>query len=113
MFYSKTTGGFYDREIHGDNIPADAVEITVEQHQALIDGQSQGKRIVADEQGFPVLADPPAPTAEEIRSQINAENRAYLTSTDWYVTRFAETGVAIPDEIKAARQSARDAIIDG
>ena len=27
MFYSKSTGGFYDTAIHGDNIPADAVEI--------------------------------------------------------------------------------------
>lgn len=61
MFYSKATGGFYDREIHGDNIPADAVEITIEQHRSLIDGQSQGKRIVADKKGFPVLEDIPAP----------------------------------------------------
>ncbi len=57
MFYSKTTGGFYDRAIHGDSIPADAVEITSESHNALMAGQSSGKRIVADENGFPVLAD--------------------------------------------------------
>ena len=73
MFYSKTTGGFYDTAIHGDNIPVDAVEITVEEHQALIDGQSQGKLIQADANGRPVLADPPPPTAEQvILSQIAA-----------------------------------------
>jgi len=34
----------------------------------------------------------------------------YLTSTDWYATRLAETGKAIPDEILTARQAARDRI---
>jgi hypothetical protein len=66
MFYSKTTGGFYDSAIHGDSIPVDSVEISAEQHAALIEGQSQGKRIVADENGFPVLADPPPPTEAEL-----------------------------------------------
>lgn len=42
---------------------------------------------------------------------INAEALAYLASTDWYVTRFAETGVAIPDDIKTLRQEARDRIV--
>jgi len=35
---------------------------------------------------------------------------AYLTSTDWYATRMAETGKAIPEEIIAERQKARDRI---
>jgi hypothetical protein len=59
MLYSKLTGGFYLPEIHGDTIPTDAVEITTEAHAALLDGQSQGKRIVAGPNGFPELADPP------------------------------------------------------
>ena len=77
MFYSKTTGGFYSRAIHGDNIPSDAVEITTEEHQALLEGQSQGKRIVADENGYPVLHDPPPLTlngAKQVKlAEINAE----------------------------------------
>lgn len=58
MFYSKTTSGFYSQAIHGDNIPGDAVEITAEQHAALLQGQSDGKQIVPDESGFPVLITP-------------------------------------------------------
>ena len=72
VFYSPTTGGFYTAEIHGDNIPADAVEITVEEHQALIEGQSLGKRIVADENGRPILQDPPPPSPEQIVAQYTA-----------------------------------------
>lgn len=67
MFYSKTTGGFYDPKIHGDGIPAGAVEITAEEYAALLAGQAQGKRIVADAGGRPVLADPPALTLAEVR----------------------------------------------
>lgn len=59
MKYSPSTGGFYLPEIHGDAIPEDAVEITAEAHAALLEGQSQCKRIIAGPDGFPVLADPP------------------------------------------------------
>ena len=80
MFYSKQTGGFYSREIHGDNIPADAVEITSEHHRELIEGQSQGKRITADENGFPALADPPAKTQAQIIAEYESALDAHLDS---------------------------------
>ena len=112
MFYSKTTGGFYTAEIHGDNIPDDAVEITADEHAALLEGQSQGKIIYADKNGKPILKDPPPPTAEELQAQANAEARAYLASTDWYVVRKAETGTEIPADILEKRQAARDAVVE-
>ena len=34
----------------------------------------------------------------------------FLNDTDWYVTRYAETGKEIPGEIKTQRQSAREKI---
>ena len=34
----------------------------------------------------------------------------YLTMTDWYANRFADTGKEIPTEIKKARQDAREEI---
>ena len=61
MFYSKYTGGFYSAKIHGSNIPSDAVEITIEQHFELLQGQSNGKVISADINGNPVLTDAPVP----------------------------------------------------
>lgn len=78
MFYSKSTGGFYSLDIHGDNIPDDAVEITADQHAALIEGQSSGKRITADVDGFPVLADPPPPTPEQIITQYTEAVQQHL-----------------------------------
>lgn len=34
----------------------------------------------------------------------------YLSDTDWYVNRFAETAVEIPDDIKVKRSEARERI---
>lgn len=76
MFYSAKTGGFYSREIHGDKIPDDAVEITDEQHADLLFGQSAGKAITADADGNPVLTDPPAPTREQILADAQAARAA-------------------------------------
>jgi hypothetical protein len=76
MFYSKTTGGFYTPDIHGENIPSDAVEITDEQYVALFDGQAGGKQIVGDEDGRPILVEPPEPepvvppTKEELMAKL-------------------------------------------
>ena len=56
----------------------------------------------------------PTPTQEDIaemlRVQTNYDARKYLTETDWYVTRFSETGVVVPSEILTKRQEARDSI---
>jgi len=47
-----------------------------------------------------------------IRMEDNLSNRAYLTETDWYVTRKAETGKAIPEDVLAKREAARAAIAE-
>jgi hypothetical protein len=57
MFYSKSTKGFYTTEIHGNKMPSDVVGITEEYHQELMDGQSQGKEISHDANGYPILVD--------------------------------------------------------
>lgn len=67
-YFSKTTNGFYSPLLHGTNIPQDCVEITDEQHAALLEGQSGGRNIVADAGGYPVLQDPPAPTPDQLKA---------------------------------------------
>ena len=52
MWWKKGDGGFYDVEIEN------GIELTDEEWQSLLDGQSQGKEIVEDENGHPVLRDP-------------------------------------------------------
>lgn len=87
MFYSKTTGGFYDPEIHRGGIPSDAVELTADEHGALIAGQSAGKRIIPDASGRPVLADPPAPLlADVLAASLSAIDTAAGTARSRYIT---------------------------
>lgn len=43
---------------------------------------------------------------------LNMRARAYLASTDWYVTRQAELGTPIPEEILQKRQEARNSIVE-
>jgi hypothetical protein len=57
LYFSTSTGGFYDSEIHS-HLPDDAVGITKDEYEALMLGQSQGFPVVADEQGNPVLGQP-------------------------------------------------------
>lgn len=101
--YSKSTGGFYVVEIHGDNIPSDAVDVSKEEHQSLMEGQAAGKRISSDKKGNPILADQLPPTAEE--KKVFAQ--WYLDSTDWYVMRKLETGDEIPEEVSRLRAQSR------
>lgn len=52
----------------------------------------------------------PAPTEAELAKARIAELQAYLAETDWYVVRYADTGEAIPEDVKAKRQAAREEI---
>ena len=71
MFYSKSTGGFYEPGIHGANIPADSIEITDSEHAALLEAQSNGKIIQADVNGKPVALDY-FKTAADLAAEKNA-----------------------------------------
>lgn len=81
IFYSANAGGFYDSEIHGNAIPADAVEISEDQHKGLLAGQASGMRIVAGVGGVPALADPPPPTTEQVIASYTASVQRHLDET--------------------------------
>ena len=51
-----------------------------------------------------------AEIAANAQAVINGDSLAYLASTDWYVTRFTESGVAVPADVTQARTDARLAI---
>jgi hypothetical protein len=78
MFYSKSTGGFYSQELHGDSMPSDVVEITEAEHQSLIEGQAAGQCIIADANGRPALKDPEPPTPEQLQKRYTDEVQRHL-----------------------------------
>ena len=52
-----------------------------------------------------------AEIAANTQEAINTESLAYLDSTDWYVIRQTESGVAVPVDITTARTAARLAVV--
>lgn len=81
MFYSKTTGGFYSTEIHGESIPVDAVVISDEAYRELLSGQAGGGMIVGDENGYPRIHTPSGPTNEEAIAFMTNAVQQHLDST--------------------------------
>ncbi|HYD46703.1 MAG TPA: DUF4376 domain-containing protein [Terriglobales bacterium] len=67
MLYAASTRGFYREDVHGENIPADAVEITDEQYAVLIEGQAKGGTIASGAGGFPILLPRTEPTIDQIK----------------------------------------------
>ncbi|OOR97091.1 hypothetical protein B0186_10795 [Canicola haemoglobinophilus] len=75
--------GFYISDIHLQ-IPESAVEISEDLYRTLLEGQSRGKQIVADEQGYPILIDPqPSQLHQLVDGQwiISEGNKAKLKSS--------------------------------
>lgn len=64
-FYDVSTKGFFLEGLHKD-IPHTAIKLTDIQYKALIDGQTQGKQIIADKTGNLVLIDPQPSAAHEL-----------------------------------------------
>ena len=84
--FSPATGYFYDDQINSF-IPLDSREISDDLHRALLAGQSDGRRIVSDENGFPALIDPP-PVAPEVLAGIERKWRDdVLAATDGLISR--------------------------
>ena len=96
IYYSKSNQAFYDDTIHS-RLPEDAVEISPEQHAALLAGQSSGQVIMPGKDGKPVLAgQPPCPSSTWDGEQwhIDPECAAWLK---------AEQQAEVWERIKAKR----------
>ncbi|EMS3774133.1 tail fiber assembly protein [Escherichia coli] len=76
-YYSKETGGFYDDRLKEDydkngSWPSDTVHIPDDLYDELLSGYGNGKIIIANGDGYPMLSDP-QPMSLEDRVSI-AEN---------------------------------------
>lgn len=84
-YYDKKTNGFL---VQGVNlIPEGAINITDEYYQQLLSGQSQGKQIIVDKTGNPVLIDPQPSAAHEL----NLDTLTWEISAEKQTALLAET----------------------
>ncbi len=109
IYFSPSKCGFYDTEIHGNQIPLDKVEVPKQIHLQLIEGQSSLKKIVAGENGFPELVDIVF-SNEQLAISAREKRNQLLAESDW--TQFQDVLSYMPDdkkqEWKLYRQALRD-----
>ena len=78
--------GFFD-DSYGGFVPAAAVEISQDKYIELLNGQSQGKQIIADKTGNPVLIDP-QPSAAHV---LNLDTLTWEISSEKQTALLADT----------------------
>ncbi|NKI74759.1 phage tail protein [Dickeya sp. CFBP 2040] len=84
MFYSKSSNGFYSNEIHGVNIPDDAIEISDDYYHELLNQQTHGNIIVFDESIKKPIAVTPSPLSEtQLAEAARRQRDNLLTASDW------------------------------
>ncbi|MFS2221146.1 tail fiber assembly protein [Pantoea sp. B65] len=81
-YFSKKENGFF---INPEDAPSDIVEISESEWEHLLEGQSEGKLIISNEDGYPILIDlpPPSPAqqiamAEQQKSALLAEAQSTI-----------------------------------
>ncbi|MDR9749836.1 tail fiber assembly protein [Pseudomonas sp. SZMC_28357] len=83
LFYAAVTS--FDDVPDGGDIPVGAVEISWALRQDLLDGQSAGKSIKADENGYPILVDRPIPPRDYL-SEAVTEAAKLRSIADYAIT---------------------------
>lgn len=94
--------GFYRTNIEG------SVEITDEYWKELLEGQSQGMRIVTNDIGYPVLV-AYEPTQQELINREIKQLKSYLNSTDYIYLKCMELGLDVNVEYAEIVQKRKDA----
>lgn len=84
-YYDKKTNGFLAQGVN--LIPEGAINITDEYYQQLLSGQSQGKQIIVDKAGNPILIDQQPSAAH----QLNLDTLTWEISAEKQTALLAET----------------------
>ncbi|OZN24453.1 hypothetical protein CFY87_09430 [Actinobacillus seminis] len=93
--------GFYD-DTDGGYVPKSAVEISEEKYLDLLNGQAQGKQIISNRQGEPVLINPQPSAAHKLNLdtltwEISAEIQAalFVENQARFISKIDEHAAAI------------------
>lgn len=106
IYYSASKQGFFPDFMKAEyqqagNWPDDVKEISDRWFNYLLGKQTEGKVIVPDEYGLPVLANPPEPTQAELINQAEATRAALMVTASAAIAPLEdadELGIATDDE---------------
>lgn len=97
-YFSKARNGFFTSDVHGDNIPEDAVKVTEQEWQELVDGQSSGKIIAVGDDNRPRVSDPLPLTTEELAEQARKKRGELLSEMDVVISNPLRWGAFSPEK---------------
>jgi len=66
----------------------DVVELTDEEHMALMDAQAEGKVIVFHKGAKPTLQDPPPPSDDDLAKEARQKRDARINAIQWRIERY-------------------------
>ncbi|EAT5343324.1 tail fiber assembly protein [Salmonella enterica] len=95
-YYSAKESGFYfadDIKIYeaGKGWPDDAIPVTDNYYRSLLSGQQTGMVIVAGNNGYPVLAERPAPTEKELQQQADTKKQSLMQEANTMISTLQDS----------------------
>ena len=66
------------------------VELTDDEHMALMDGQAEGKEIVFHDGAKPTLQDPPPPSDADLAKEARQKRDARINAIQWRIERYEQ-----------------------
>ena len=119
VLFSATTRGVYVPGINSTDIPDDVIEIPQAYWTSLLQQLSVSAKVIGvrADNGFPILVDPPPPSAEEAADAERHWRTAQLAATDGLVARDRDEledggGTTLTTEQYAELQTYRRALRD-
>lgn len=98
MKWSASANGFYSEE--NTVIPDDAIEISDDTYQELLNGNMAGKIITTGDAGLPVLIDRPKSTHDEFVAAANIEKQERIDEANEYMNSKQWPGKAAIGRLK-------------
>jgi hypothetical protein len=104
-----TFSGASNAKIAGSDV-YDFIEINDEDYKEAYAYTKDGNTAVLGDK-YDVYVETPENIATQEQEAINTQAREYLSSTDWYITRQAETGTEAPADVLTKRAEARASVM--
>lgn len=105
FYFSAEKTAFYNIAIVSQ-IPSGMVEISDKAYHDLLEGQSNGKRITSDSNGYPILVEHESHSVEYQWDTIKQKRNSLLAETDW--TQLLDVSQTVSELYKPYRQALRD-----
>lgn len=108
IYFNPDDIAFYSDELY-NNIPSQAVPLSDEQYIALLNGQTQGKQIIADKTGNPVLIDP-QPSAAHV---LNLDTLTWEISAEKQTALFAQQKEGLLNKLANKADQLKNGLLAG